>query len=146
MRPSINEITIAEDSPETSRQIENELLATLHRDLPQGENKNVVLAARDRQGRLIGGLSASTSYGWLLIKSLWVIEDYRGQSIGRSLLEYAEESAKKIGCHGAWLDTSNPDALPFYEKLGYVVFGELANEAGHHPPGHRRWFMKRQLV
>lgn len=146
MRPSINEITIAEDSPETSRQIENELLGTLHRDLPQGENKNVVLAARNRQGHLIGGLSASTSYGWLLIKSLWVIEDYRGQSIGRSLLEYAEESAKKIGCHGAWLDTSNPDALPFYEKLGYVVFGELANEAGQEPPGHRRWFMKRRLV
>jgi hypothetical protein len=41
----------------------------------------------------------------------------------------------------AFLDTFSFQARPFYEKLGYHVFGMLEN----HPAGHQHYFMTKQL-
>jgi len=54
-----------------------------------------------------------------------------------------EEKAKEINCHGAWLDTSNFEAMSFYRDLGYEPFGQLSNRLGDYPPNHNRWFMKK---
>jgi hypothetical protein len=40
-----------------------------------------------------------------------------------------------------WLDTYSWQARPFYEKLGYDVFGELPYRGG----AHRRFFMRKTL-
>ncbi|WP_299615756.1 GNAT family N-acetyltransferase [Pelagibius sp.] len=125
--------------------VETELLKALHAAQPQAENASFVLAARDPQGALVGGLTGTTSYGWLLVKTLWVDETQRGQGLGRALMDRAEERARQARCHGAWLDTSNPDAMAFYARLGYELFGELANTNGQQPTGHRRWFMRKTL-
>ena len=101
-------------------------------------NDGFVLAAKDEAGATIGGLIASTSYGWALIKVLWVSKDARQQGLGRSLMARGEQKAKELGCHAAWLDTSNPKAMKFYLKLGYEVFGELANSKEQFPPEHQR--------
>ena len=93
----------------------------------------------------MAGLTASTSYGWLLIKTLWVHEDQRGTGLGRQLVEAAEKKAQDLGCANAWLDTSNPAAHGFYRALGYEAFGVLENDQYTTPTGHRRWFMKKRL-
>lgn len=138
-------ITIEDDDADTGACIEAELLHALRDALPQAENTSFVLSARDQAGALIGGLTASTSYGWLLIKTLWVTEAFRHRGLGRRFMVLAEEKARSAGCHGAWLDTSNPDAMRFYEKLGYARFGQLANRKEQPPAGHRRWFMEKRL-
>jgi hypothetical protein len=52
-----------------------------------------------------------------------------------------EGAAEERGCERAHLDTFSYQARPFYEKLGYRVFGELED----YPPGHTRFFLRKQL-
>jgi GNAT superfamily N-acetyltransferase len=138
-------IVIAEDESSLGGFLEARLLEDLRSALPQSENSMVLLSARNTNGSVVGGLIGSTSYGWLLIKVLWVDEAHRGRGLGKKLMARAEEKAREIGCHGAWLDTSNPGAMRFYTRLGYEVFGELSNTAAQHPSTHQRWFMKKGL-
>ncbi|GET35341.1 putative N-acetylmannosamine-6-phosphate epimerase superfamily protein [Microseira wollei NIES-4236] len=48
----------------------------------------------------------------------------------------AESEAKKRGCHHCYLDKFSFQALGFYQKLGYQIFGILQD----FPPGHQRYF------
>lgn len=127
------------------REIELNLLNSLSQTLAQSNNSSFVLTARDSLDLIIAGLTASTSYGWLLVKVLWVNDKYRGHGMGRALMNKAELKARQSGCHGAWLDTSNPDAMLFYQSLGYTSFGQLNNSSSQYPPGHSRWFMKKEF-
>ncbi len=136
-----------EDSDNTvAVAIENQLLASLQASLKQAENQSIVLALRDHNDTLAGGLTASTSYSWLLIKTLWVDQAHRGKGLGRSLMNRAEAKGRSTGCHSAWLDTSNPTAKIFYSRLGYAEFGKLCNTPQQHPPSHCRWFMQKSLT
>lgn len=142
-----DKLIIALDNRRAGDDIERELLKSLRSSLPQSLNDSFVLTARANDGSLVGGLSASSSYSWLLIKTLWVDSAYRRMGAGAALLESAEaHAATELGCHAAWLDTSNPDAMQFYVKFGYEVFGQLSNGPGQMPELHRRWFMKKALV
>ncbi|TCD14078.1 GNAT family N-acetyltransferase [Oricola cellulosilytica] len=134
-----------EDQERVAKIIERELLSSLAAANTQTRNETIVLASRGDDGTLRGGLTASTSYGWLLIKTLWVEKRLRGRGLGQALVKRAEEEGRLIGCHGAWLDTSNPAAKAFYAGLGYEVFGVLENVSGQVPANHRRWFMRTAL-
>ena len=138
------DIAAAED--DLARDIEAQLLSDLRQQLPQSENRQFIFSATGDTGTLVGGVTANTSYGWLLIKTLWVHKDYRRLGLGKKLLEQAESAGKGAGCHSAWLDTSNPCARLFYDKQAYQVFAELQNFAGQSPDLHRRWFMKKIIV
>jgi predicted N-acetyltransferase YhbS len=145
MKQIMRSVEIKEAATDVGHQIEAQLLASIRSTLPQSINTHFVLAARDGQGSLVGGLVGGTSYGWLLTKCLWVADDHRKLGLGRALMYRAEQKARESGCHGAWLDTSSPDAMNFYSKLGYTSFGQLANHHGQHPESHRRWFMSKPL-
>lgn len=134
---------ITECGEEVAIWLEEKLLVSLGETNIQGENSSIVLAARHADRQIMGGLVGSTSYGWLLVKILWVDSQWRGSGIGRSLMKHAEFSAVTRGCHGAWLDTSSAEAHKFYSSLGYDMFGELQNRDEQSPAGHRRWFMKK---
>ncbi len=136
---------IEESDSSVAELIEKELLKALRQSLKQASNEQFVLAANSDQGRLTGGLTASTSYGWLLIKTLWVDDGQRRKGLGRLLMNDAESRGREIGCHAAWLETSNPASRVFYEKLGYKVFGELRNHSSQIPESHHRWFMTKSL-
>lgn len=71
-------------------------------------------------GVMVGGLIASTKGNWLCIEYLWVRENARNNNLGRKLILAAELEAIKVGCTHALVDTFSFQALPFYEKLGYV--------------------------
>lgn len=130
---------------QVTHDIEANLLQSLAELNPQATNTTILLTARDPGGDLIGGVSGATSYGWFLVKLLWVSDALRGTGIGTKLMHQAEKHAGKLGCHGAWLDTSNPQARAFYLKQGYSDFGILSNGQDNEPPGHNRWFMKKPL-
>lgn len=131
---------------ELASEIEQNLLSALARANTQSANESFILKASARGGHLVGGLTASTSYGWLLVKTLWVSDTCRTTGVGRQLMDAAEAEGIRLGCHGAWLDTSSIDARLFYEKLGYREFGRLENGPEKQPTGHCRWFMKKALT
>lgn len=137
--------TIAESEAELAEVLEAELLKSLREQLPQALNTGFVLSAKGTNGEIIGGISASTSYSWLLVKLLWVDEQYRHLGLGRALMKQCESKGRELACHSAWLDTSSPHAKSFYVELGYEVFGELENSALQDPPEHHRWFMRKTL-
>jgi hypothetical protein len=57
------------------------------------------------------------------------------------MLAVAEQHAIERGCTGAHLDTASFQARPFYEKLGYTVFGTLED----HPVGHTHYLLSKRL-
>jgi ribosomal protein S18 acetylase RimI-like enzyme len=57
------------------------------------------------------------------IEGVRVHSDYRGRGIGELLMTYAIGRARDAGCQLVQLttDRSRPDALRFYERLGFVA-------------------------
>jgi GNAT superfamily N-acetyltransferase len=127
-------------------EVERNLVAALRRNVPPSDAKPLTLAARDLQGIVIGGLIGSTSYGWLLVKMLWVAEELRRQGFGARPMAEAETIARSRGCHRAWLDTSGSRAERFCIRLGYKQFGVLTDGPGEQPQGHRRAFLAKRLI
>jgi GNAT superfamily N-acetyltransferase len=101
----------------------------------------LAVVVRDGQGNLVGGLTGGTYWGWLHIGYLWITEDLRGRGHGTRILLEAEGEAVRRGCHRAHLDTHDFQALPFYLKHGYSVYGELQDL----PPGHWRYSLQKRL-
>jgi GNAT superfamily N-acetyltransferase len=101
----------------------------------------LALFVRDEHGSVIGGLNGNTCWGWLHVSCLWVEERLRGRGYGSRLLAEAEREALRRGCHHAYLDTFDFQALPFYQKQGYTVFGEQKDM----PLGHTRYFVQKAL-
>lgn len=99
------------------------------------------LFVRDENGEIKGGLLGATYWGWCAINVVWLHDDLRGKGYGTHLIQIAEEEAKRRGCHGAHLDTMSFQALPFYQKLGYTLFGQIDDI----PIGHIRYFLKKSL-
>jgi len=102
----------------------------------------LVVALRDAESKVVGGMWGATGYGWLYIQLLVVPAQLRGSGVGTQLMQLAEQEAVARGCHSAWLDTHEFQARPFYERIGYVCFGELPN----YPHGFSRVFMKKTLA
>ncbi|MDB5528066.1 MAG: family acetyltransferase [Devosia sp.] len=103
--------------------------------------RDVAVLIRDDAGTTIGGLSGYTSYRWMFIELLFVPESLRGQNIGTQIMAQAEAHARAMGLVGIWLDTFSFQARPFYEKLGYSVFGTIED----YPPGGARYFLSKTL-
>jgi GNAT superfamily N-acetyltransferase len=107
----------------------------------EGNFRQLAVFLRDADENLVGGLIGSTYWQWLYVDVFWIHESYRGGSYGISLLAAAEQEAVKRGCQYAYLDTFSFQAPEFYQKHGYVVFGELSD----FPAGHSRFFLRKVL-
>ena len=97
---------------------------------------------RDEHGVLAGGLLGYVFWGWLYVETLWLAEAARRQDLGSRMLDLAEQEAARRGCRHANLDTMDFQALPFYLKHGYTVWGQLDN----FPEGHSRIFLRKDLT
>ena len=109
--------------------------------LGPANDQPVRFVVRDGAGTVVGGLLGHTRWGWLYVAKLWVDERARGQGLGTQLLAAAEDLARSRGCTDASLDTFEYQARPFYEKLGYSLFGTLEG----FPPGYRQYFLRKRL-
>ncbi|RYU94767.1 GNAT family N-acetyltransferase [Emticicia agri] len=60
------------------------------------------------------------------IERIYVRKEFHGQQLGRKLIDFCTDWAKKQGFVVIWLGVweHNPNAIKFYEKMGYVRFGE----------------------
>jgi GNAT superfamily N-acetyltransferase len=103
--------------------------------------KPLTVLLRDDAGRVIGGLTGHTEWGWLYVHLLYIEKEYRRNGYGRQLLSAAEEEAVGRGCRNVHLDTFGFQAPGFYEKLGYRLFGVLED----YPPGYCRYYFRKAL-
>ena len=105
---------------------------------PADARKLAVLARNGPE--IIGGLIGITHWNWLNIYYLWVDKSIRHQGLGRRLVVAAEKEARTRGCEHVHLDTFSFQAVPFYERLGYTVFGRLDD----YPIGHSRVYLQKR--
>ena len=97
------------------------------------EDPNQRLYVLDIDGRVAGCLQLSLIPGlsrtgmWRgQIESVRVHRDFRGGGFGRQLFEHAITQAQEAGCGLVQLttDKSRPDALRFYQSLGFAASHE----------------------
>jgi GNAT superfamily N-acetyltransferase len=139
MNPS--RLVVEQDVPDGRETILRLLLDYNLRNAPPPNNQLLGILLKDNEGRTSGGLWGASRYEWLFIDMLFVPDELRGQGLGTSLLRQAEEIARSRNCIGVWLDTFDFQALPFYQKLGYVLFGELKE----HPRGISQYWLQRRF-
>jgi GNAT superfamily N-acetyltransferase len=97
---------------------------------------------RDARVRVVGGLEGELRWSWLFVARLWLPDALRGRGIGSALLARAEAFAREQGCTGVYLDTLEFQALDFYRRRGYSVYGVLEG----FPPGSRRFYLQKSLA
>lgn len=128
-------------APEDIQAIEQGLL-NYNRQFVEVEGyQRLAIILRDENQTLVGGLLGDVYWNWLHISVLWLDESVRRQGYGSQMLKMAEEEAVRLGCHSINLDTMSFQALAFYQKHGYTLFGELED----HPVGHTRYYLKKKV-
>ena len=108
-----------------------------------GDPDEVELAVfvRDDAGCVIGGLLGHLRWRWVYVAKLWLPDELRGRGVGTRVMKEVESYARRRDCLGIYLDTFEYQALPFYEKLGYVQFGVLEG----YPPGYRQFHLRKTM-
>jgi ribosomal protein S18 acetylase RimI-like enzyme len=101
----------------------------------------LVIAVRDTEQKVVGGLVGATYLGWLQIQAVWVSEALRGKGYGSRIMQQAENEARERDCPRVFLETLSFQALPFYEKIGYKVVSQIAD----FPPGGTRYALTKML-
>jgi GNAT superfamily N-acetyltransferase len=94
---------------------------------------------KDEEGSVLGGILGEIKWGWLHIEGLWVDDAIRHTGWGARLLAAMEQYAQSQSITNYHLETTSFQALPFYQKQGYEVFGQLPDM----PPGHVSYFLRK---
>lgn len=128
-------------SPETLGLIQSGMRRHTESCVPWDEYTDLIILARADEGEVIGAALGETGRGWLHLSIVWVDERFRGRQLGGQLVRAAESEALRRGCGAVYLNTFSYQAKPFYEKLGYAVFGTLED----YPQGHQLFFMSKRL-
>ena len=102
---------------------------------------SLAVLVRDGDGRVLGGLTAQVKFGWVHVDWLWLPDELRGRGVGSAVMDAVEAEARHRGCVGAHVETTDYQALPFYEKRGYVVFGVLEG----YPVGSKSYYLRKEL-
>jgi GNAT superfamily N-acetyltransferase len=131
------------DSPEpgTFQAIFRALEASSRPLIGPVRSRLLVIPIRDDSGTVAGGLWGSTLFEWLRVEMLFVPSPLRGLGVGTALMALAERDARERGCRGAYVDTFSFQAAPFYQKLGFTLFGVLDD----FPPGHSRLYFRKHF-
>lgn len=133
--------TTADPLPEELAFLGERLTAFNDSDVGASERKALAVFVRDDDGAVVAGISGYTAWGWLYVQWLWVDERLRGLHMAGKMLDAAEQEAMARGCHGALIDTFNPNADKVYQRQGYQPFGTLAD----FPTGRSRIFLRKKL-
>lgn len=84
------------------------------------EQHAVWVAEEDQH--VLGFAAVERTEGHLTLGHLWVRPGHHGRGVGRLLIETAVEHAAREG-HGSLEVVSDPNAAPFYERLGGRLSG-----------------------
>jgi GNAT superfamily N-acetyltransferase len=69
----------------------------------------------------------------VVLEDLWVLPDYIGKGVGKKLFEHGIWQANLSGAERLELD-ADPNAEPFYTRMGCQVLGEKISEWGRTIP------------
>jgi GNAT superfamily N-acetyltransferase len=86
----------------------------------------------ERDGQIVAGIVAGSTYQTLEVEFLFVDEAYRGRGLGSLLLRTAEERARDAGIRHVLLNTYSFQAPGFYPKEGYTELFRIDNCLGPH--------------
>lgn len=92
-----------------------------------------VFVAFDDDGKMVGFLGCAENR----LEMLFISPENRGQGTGKKLLHYAIE---KLGVTELDVNEQNPQAVGFYQHMGFVQYGrsELDGEGNPFPLLHMR--------
>jgi len=108
----------------------------------RGRYEEINLLVKDENGIVRGGLLAEVCWNWLEIHVLIIDEDIRKSGFGTKLLLEIEKIALEKECDFIKVDTLSFQALGFYEKNGYKVFGSLDNVGRD----YKHYYLKKDLI
>ena len=95
---------------------------------------------KDENDKTVGGILGDIMWGWLYIEGIWVCNSVRSSGFGKELLNKLEQFAISKGVTNFRLETTSFQALDFYKRQGYVLFGQLPDM----PPTFTSYFLKKQ--
>lgn len=110
-------------------------------DFPLIADQMYALAAWEND-QVAGGIVAKQTYESLYVQLLAVSPSYRGRQVGSRLLEAIEQIAQEQELIHVTLTTKSYQALDFYLKHGYEVFGEVADLPMR---GVTKYYLKKRL-
>jgi len=92
---------------------------------------------------VVGEVLAEIHFGNVLfIDILWVNEKCRGKGYATALMNHVENLALEKGCKLSHVSTYEFQALGFYKKLGYAVFGYMDDV----PLGYKDYYMQKKFT
>lgn len=106
----------------------------------KGRYQEVNLYVKNADGQIFGGIVSEICWNWMEVHYLFVNEQLRKLGYGKKLLHEAEKIAKEKACDFIKLDTLSFQALDFYKKQGFEVYGEIQN-AGR----HTHYYLKKDI-
>jgi ribosomal protein S18 acetylase RimI-like enzyme len=85
------------------------------------EKFDAVSFVASNKGAFVGAVVVELFWGALHVKYVYVEEEYRGQGIGKYLMELAISYAKNCNCPFAFVETMSFQALEFYQNMGFTL-------------------------
>jgi len=134
------EISHAPDAGDVAR-VRAGLMAYNESQVGPAQLDRIAIYLRGAENEIRGGLVGFIAFGWMTVDLLWVDEPLRGRGHGTVLLRQAEAIARDAGCVAVKLDTYEFQARPFYETLGYEVYGTLEG----YPSDTRTYHLRKKL-
>ncbi len=128
-------------APGTFEAIYQALDASSQSKIGPAQPRLLVIPVRDDDGSVTGGLWGYTSFQWLHVQMLFVPQPLRRHGVGSTVMSSAELEARRRGCRRTYVDAFSFQASGFYRKLGFTVFGVLAD----FPPGYDRLYFQKSF-
>lgn len=97
----------------------------------KGRYEELHLYLINEEGSTFGGIVGEFCWNWLEIQYLFIEQDLRNLGYGRQLLRAAEKKAMEKKCDFIKLDTLSFQALDFYLKEGFQIFGTIENAGSY---------------
>jgi GNAT superfamily N-acetyltransferase len=104
-------------------------------------NEKVASFVKNEAGLVVAGVLGEINWNWMHVQGLWVDETIRNDGWGSKLLSAIEKYALSKKVFNIRLETTTFQALDFYLKSGYSIFGELPDM----PAGHTSYFLQKQF-
>ncbi|MDK8181768.1 GNAT family N-acetyltransferase [Paenibacillus sp. UMB4589-SE434] len=102
--------------------------------------EEVNLFIKNEEGQVCGGVVGEICWNWLEVHYLYVDEELRKQGYGSKLIAEVEQIARDKKCDFIKLDTLSFQALDFYKRHGFEVYGSIENAGTH-----THYYMKKDL-
>ncbi|WP_078553798.1 GNAT family N-acetyltransferase [Bacillus alkalicellulosilyticus] len=96
-----------------------------------GRYEQICIVLKNEEGKLLGGITGDVCWNWVEIHVLFLDKSIRNKGYGTKLLAEIERIAIEKQCDFLKVDTLSFQALGFYQKNGYEIFGSIDNVGRH---------------